>query len=296
MKPAFQPPAPGRPALLVGVGGMLHRAWAELLDAGGLPHVDPGLDALDLTRPGTLPAFVGAPGQLVVNCAGYTDVDRAEAEEAAAFAVNAEGAGHLARRCAEAGAFLVHYSTDYVFDGHPGRPWRPEDRPGPLNAYGRSKLRGEELVRDSGCAHLLVRTAGLYAPWGRNFVRTILGLAAARPALRVVDDQLMRPTSAEWLARASLSLLRRGATGTFHVTDGGEPCTWFRFAGEVLRLAGSPCRLEPCTAEEFGRPARRPANSVLDLEAAERILGAFPAWPVSLAAAVARLGREKERT
>jgi dTDP-4-dehydrorhamnose reductase len=155
-----------------------------------------------------------------------------------------------------------------------------------LNAYGRGKLRGEELLRASGCAHLLVRTAGLYAPWGRNFVRTILELAASRPTLRVVNDQTMRPSSARPLARASLSLLRAGATGTFHVTDGGAGCTWFEFAREILRLAGSSCRLEPCTAAEFGRPARRPAYSVLDLEDAERLVGALAPWPDNLAAAM----------
>jgi len=281
--------AKSRPALLIGVGGMLHRAWAELLDARGLTHEDPPLDKLDLTRPETLSVFLDGP-RLVVNCAAYTDVDRAESEEPAAAAVNGAGAGALAARAAQAGAFLVHYGTDYIFDGAAPRPYRPDAATAPLNAYGRGKLRGERLLAESGCAHLLVRTSGLYAPWGRNFVRTIAELARRRESLRVVNDQVMRPTSAEWLARASLDLLDRGATGIFHVTDGGEPCTWFELAAEIVRLAGLACRLEPCTTKEFGRPAARPAYSVLDMERTEQLIGRMPDWRANLAAVMARLG------
>jgi dTDP-4-dehydrorhamnose reductase len=273
---------------------MLHRAWVELLDSRGVKHIDPGLDSLDLTRPETLPAFIDAPGQLVVNCAGYTDVDRAENDERTASAVNGEGVGHLARACAGAGAFLIHYGTDYVFDGRGRRPYRVDDPTGPLNAYGRSKLLGERLLGEAGCRHLLVRTSGLYAPWGRNFVRTIAALAAERPVLRVVRDQIMRPTSAGWLARASLTLLEKGTSGTVHVTDGGAACSWFDFAGEVVRLSGASCRVEPCTAAEFSRPAARPAYSVLDIGEAERLLGEAPDWRSNLEAVMGRLESEKK--
>jgi dTDP-4-dehydrorhamnose reductase len=277
----------GRPVVIIGVGGMLWRAWAAALDRAGIAHLDPPLDHLDLTRPQSL-AFIGPTCPLVINCAAWTDVDGAEANPGLAMDVNAHGAGHLARRCAEVGATLLHYSTDYVFGGDATAPCAVDAPRRPLGAYARSKALGEELIEASGCDLLMIRTSWLYAPWGKNFVRTIHALSQTREMLRVVDDQRGRPTSAEHLAAASLRLLEQDARGTFHITDGGE-CTWFEFASEIVRLSGSSCRIIPCTTADFPRPARRPAYSVLDLSRTEALLGPMPDWRWNLAQVMRRL-------
>ena len=278
----------GRPVVLIGVGGMLWRAWASVLDRQRIPHIEPPLSELDLTRPETLKGFIDEGCPLVINCAAYTDVDAAETNPDACMAINGHGVGHLALRCAETGTMLVHYSTDYVFGGDAKSPY-PVDAPRrPLGVYARSKAMGEELLEKFGGDHLLVRTSWLYAPWGKNFVRTIASLAQTREMLKVVNDQRGRPTSAEHLAGTTFRLLEKGARGTFHVTDGGE-CTWFDFAGEIVRLSGSACRMVPCTTAEFPRPASRPPYSVLDLSKTEALLGPMPHWKANLVDVQGRL-------
>ena len=175
------------------------------------------------------------------------------------------------------GAKLVHYSTDYVFDGTATEPYAIDHPRSPVSAYGRSKALGEKLVEESGVEHLLVRSSWLYAPWGNNFVLTIRNLSKSRPVLRVVDDQRGRPTDSRNLAAASLQLTKSGHRGIAHVTDGGE-CTWFELATLVASVANPDCRVEPCSSEEFPRPARRPAYSVLDISATESELGPMPPW------------------
>jgi dTDP-4-dehydrorhamnose reductase len=183
---------------------------------------------------------------------------------------------------------LVHYSTDYVFAGTATRPYPVDEPHEPLGVYGRSKALGERAVWDAGGPHLLLRTSWLYAPWANNFVRTIFKLSRERESLRVVADQRGRPTSAEHLARTTLALLDQRATGTLHVTDGGE-CSWHEFASEIVRLAGHPCRVDPCTSAEFGRPAPRPAYSVLDLAPTEALVGPMPSWQANLRDVLSRL-------
>ena len=164
----------------------------------------------------------------------------------------------------------------------------PTDAPiEPLGAYGRTKAAGEQAVRATGGRHLIVRTSWLYAPWGNNFVRTMARLTRDKPALKVVSDQRGRPTSAEHLAASALALLDRGATGTFHVTDGGE-CTWYDFTVAIAQALGRTCAIAPCTTAEFPRPAPRPAYSVLELSETEALLGPMPDWrdePVGCAGA-----------
>lgn len=274
--------------LLVSPDGMLGRAFAELLVREGLHFDAITYPAIDLSRPETIAPALRPGISRVINCSAYTDVDAAETNEALATAINGTGVGALASRCREIGAELVHFGTDYVFDGNATAPY-PIDAPlAPQGAYGRSKAEGERALRSSGARHLYVRTSWLYAPWAKNFVRTIAGAARQRPQLRVVDDQRGRPTSAEHLARTTLALLERGREGTWHVTDGGE-CTWFGFAQEIVRLSGAACTVEPCTSAEFPRPARRPAYSVLDLSATEALLGAMPDWKTALADVMRRL-------
>lgn len=276
------------PVLLIGAGGMLGRAWAALLDSQRIEYIAPGRDTLDLLQPRTIRATINESSPVVVNCAAWTDVDGAESDETGARALNATAVGALAARCREVGATLVHYSTDYVFDGQADRPY-PSDAPRrPISAYGRTKAEGEILIEEAGADALIIRTSWLYAPWGKNFVRTIAAASRQRDVLRVVDDQRGRPTSCEHLASDSAALLASDATGAYHVCDGGE-CTWYDFACEIVRLVGSGCRVEPCTSAEFPRPAPRPAYSVLDLSATESRLGPMPDWRENLASVIPRM-------
>lgn len=276
------------PVLLLGHGGMLGRAWKQLLDEQGVDYSCPSREELDLAQPQSIRRVLTPQFSLVINAAGYTNVDGCETDEAQATRINGEAVGHLARRCAELGAVLVHYSTDYVFDGRGSQPYRTDAPLAPLGAYGRGKAVGESLLQNSGCDYLLVRTSWLYASWGQNFVRTILRLASQRPTLRVVDDQRGRPTCAPQLAENCWRLLGLAARGTYHLSD-GESCTWYELAQAVVELAGLDCQVEPCTTEEFPRPAPRPAYSVLDLSAAEAELGPLPPWRENLQATLDEL-------
>ena len=263
--------------VLIGADGMLGRAWEELLQARGVEHVATTIEDLDITDASAVAKVVTPGVKWVVNCAAYTLVDAAEEHEALANEVNGYAVGRMAERCKEVGAKLLHYSTDYVFDGTATKPYRTDHPRSPVNAYGRSKALGEELLEQSGVEHLLVRGSWLYAPWGQNFVLTIAGLAKSRDRLRVVDDQRGRPTDSRRLAEVSLALAEAGHRGTFHVTDAGE-CTWFELASLIASIANPTCRVEPCTSEEFPRPAARPAYSVLDLSATEDVVGPLIPW------------------
>ncbi|MCA9607467.1 MAG: dTDP-4-dehydrorhamnose reductase [Myxococcales bacterium] len=275
--------------LVCGAGGMLGRAWLELLEARGIEARAADLPGFDLGDAASIAAAVVPGLRAVVNCAAYTDVDGAETHEALATEINGAGVARLVARCDEVGVPLIHYSTDYVFDGEATAPYAVDRACAPLNAYGRSKRAGEEAVLasiEAGGPHLVVRTSWLYAPWGKNFVLTIAKLAAERPELRVVDDQRGRPTSAQHLAQLSLGLLERGQRGVFHGTDGGE-CTWFDFASAIAATVAPACRVVPCTSDEYPRPARRPTYSVLDLSRTEAVLGPMPDWRENLAAVLA---------
>ncbi|MCG8555955.1 MAG: dTDP-4-dehydrorhamnose reductase [Proteobacteria bacterium] len=273
--------------VLLGADGMLGRAFRERMAAAGLRVRAPAQSALDLTRLGSIEQGLGEP-RVVVNCAAHSDVDAAEEHGPLATAVNGTGVGWLAQVCAARGALLVHFSTDYVFDGLATSPYTVDHQVMPINAYGRSKARGEELLRQSGCRYLLIRTSWLYAPWGRNFVRTISSLAQQRNVLRVVDDQRGRPSSALGLTRITLALLDTEALGAYHVCDGGM-CSWYEFAREIVAQRKLACRVEPCSSPEFPRPARRPAWSVLDLSQTESRIGPMTHWKKALAEVLGRL-------
>ncbi len=281
------------PILLLGSTGMLGRAFVSLLRDQNATILTPGRDAIDLADPSSVGKFIGAvssPPRLVINCAAWTDVDGAEANEASATRVNAQAVGELARVAADWRALFVTFGTDYVFAGNALVPYRVDESRAPLNAYGRSKAKGEEaleaLARERAEARWLhIRTSWLYAPWGKNFVRTMSGLLRSKPAISVVNDQRGRPTSAEQLASATLALVDQGATGHWHATDGGE-CTWFEFAREIGRLTNAAGVVNPCGSEQFPRPAKRPAYSVLDIARTERAIGAMTTWQESLAKVV----------
>ena len=276
------------PILLVGDRGMLGRAFRELFDRESRPYQGFDLPGFDAADPAQVAAMFEKPWCALVNCAAFTNVDGAQANEETAARGNATAPRALAEACKRAGIPLLHFSTDYVFAGTADRPY-PVDAPmQPLGAYGRTKAAGEEAIRASGAQHLIVRTSWLYAPWGGNFVRTIAKLTREKPSLKVVDDQRGRPTSAEHLAKTALALFDRGMTGTFHVTDGGE-CTWYEFTVAIAEMPGRTCTIVPCTTAEFPRPAPRPAYSVLDLDKTEALVGPMPHWRENLASVLARL-------
>jgi len=272
--------------VIVGALGMLGRAWRELLARRGVRFVGIDRDEVDITDPATIPGAVPAGARVIVNCAAYTNVDGAEDDYDAARLLNGDAVSHLAKHAAAIGATLIHYSTDYVFNGQATEPYAVDAPHDPINAYGRSKAEGESALWASDADHLLIRTSWLYAPWANNFVRTMLKLTAERDTLRVVDDQRGRPTSAQHLAAASLALLETGERGSFHVTDGGA-CTWCEFTRAIAQIAGHDCDVQACTTDQFPRPARRPAYSVLDLSRTEALLGPMPDWRDNTAAVIA---------
>ena len=274
--------------LLISPDGMLGRAFMEALSQRGEPVVGLSFPEVDVTRPETL-TRIDASVHRVINCSAFTDVDGAESREDEALAINGTGVAHLAAACTKVGASLVHFGTDYVFAGDASAPYRVDAPVAPRTAYGRTKAAGEEALRQSGASHLYLRTSWLYAPWGKNFVRTIAALGKTKPELKVVDDQRGRPTSAEELVETTLALWDRGARGLFHATDGGE-CTWFEFAQAIVEGTGGTAKVLPCTTAEFPRPAPRPAYSVLDLSATEAALGRpLRHWRQTLADVLPRL-------
>ncbi len=276
------------PVLLISARGMLGRAFEAELRRRSTPFTVANRESVDLSRPESIKLAGNSNTEIVINCAAWTDVDGAEANEAAAKVVNGEGVRMLAERCAKIGARLITFGTDYVFSGKSISPYGTDQARDPVNAYGRSKAAGEVVLEASACDWLNIRTSWLYAPWGKNFVLTIRKLLFEKPSIKVVNDQRGRPTSAEHLARTTMALLDRGASGHWHATDGGE-CSWFEFAQEIGRLAGAPGRVEPCASAEFPRPAKRPAYSVLDISKTEALVGAMPRWQDNLADVMSRL-------
>jgi len=250
-----------------------------------------GRSQLDLTEPGQVARVVSDfRPDLVVNAAGYTAVDRAEAEPDAARAVNEEGARHLAEAAAETGARMLHFSTDYVFDGKQGRPYGPDDPPNPLNVYGISKLAGERAVLETLAARAVVlRTAWVYAATGRNFLGTMLRLLKEREQVEVVSDQVGTPTSAPSVAAAAWAIAGRPEVhGLAHWTDGGV-ASWYEFAVAIRKeglrtgLLQRAATILPVPTESYPSPACRPCYSVLDTSATRAALQLTPDhWEVAL--------------
>ncbi len=249
---------------------------------------------LDLAEPDQLVAAVrSVRPDVLVNAAAYTGVDRAESEPDAAYAINAAAVAILADEAKRVQALLIHYSTDYVFDGTKDTPYIEEDHPNPLNAYGRSKLAGEQAIHDIDGAHLILRTSWVYSARGKNFLLAIRRLLHEEKELRVVSDQIGAPTSAGALAQGTAELLSRhgvaalgGARGVYHMTAGGFT-SWHGFATEIARLErpDAPARIAPIASSEYPTPARRPGNSRLSNEKLLRRFGvALPKWGACLEA------------
>lgn len=289
--------------LLLGGNGQVGRALRQSLAPLGelVVSTRDGNDAdlaIDFLQPETLGDRVRevAP-EVVVNAAAYTAVDRAEAEREVAFCVNATAPERLACACAEIGASLIHYSTDYVFDGSAVRPYREDDATAPLNVYGASKLAGEQAIRSSGARHAILRTAWVYDAHGRNFLRTMLKMARECESLRVVSDQLGTPTPAGWIAEATSRILDQGIaeSGTWNLAASGRT-SWHGFAEAIVReafglgLLARPVQVEGIATSQYPTPARRPMNSVLDTSKLCRDFGiAPPGWRVGLSAILKRM-------
>lgn len=275
--------------LLLGGNGQVGRELRRSLASLGelVVATRDGVDAdaaANFDDSAALAALVRESGaDVVVNAAAYTAVDKAETDADAAFRINSEAPAAIAAACAETHALLIHYSTDYVFDGSAPRPYREDDATAPLGVYGASKLVGEQAIHASGARHAILRTAWVYASHGRNFLLTMLRLAGERDELRVVADQLGTPTSAAWIADATAELLRHGVTeaGTWHLVASGQT-TWHGFARAIMEdahamgmLARMPT-VTPIATADFPTPAMRPANSVLDTTRIRSDFGIIP--------------------
>lgn len=289
------------------VGWELQRALAPLGEVTALGREEKNGLCGDLTRLDALADTVRkVEPDVIVNAAAYTSVDRAESEPDLARTINTDAPGTLAKLAADSGACLVHYSTDYVFDGSGQTPWQEMDPTGPLNVYGKTKLAGEEAIRDSGCNHLIFRTSWVYAARGANFIKTMLRLATERDSLKVIDDQVGAPTGAELIADVTVHAIPAATrtpelVGTYHLTAAGET-SWHGYARFIIRRArekGWPIRvtddaIEAVATGAFPTAARRPHNSRLDCVTLERSFGLrMPEWQAGVERVLNEIEKQK---
>jgi len=254
---------------VAGARGMLASDLIPMLEKKGdvICGCRPGFDITDPDKVNkSLKAYMP---DIVINCAAYTAVDKAESDKEAAFGINEKGAENLARACRETGAKLVHVSTDFVFDGKSNQPYTEDDTTNPAGVYGASKLAGEISIKDAADDYLIVRTSWLYGKKGNNFVKTILRLASEREELGIVYDQTGTPTYTKDLAEGIINLIENKASGIYHFSNEGV-CSWYDFAHEIIDIAekrGEKFKLKklrPILTEDYPAPAKRPAYSVLD--------------------------------
>jgi dTDP-4-dehydrorhamnose reductase len=264
------------------VGAELERALPAL---GEVMATD--RSRLDLAHPETIRDMVRQiKPEIIVNAAAYTAVDKAESERELATQVNGIAPGVLAEEAKRLGALLVHYSTDYVFDGEKRSPYTEGDAPNPISHYGRTKLEGERAVTGSGCRHLILRTSWVYGPRASNFFQIIRRKAEVNEPMMMVDDQTSVPTPASFVAKYTVGLVRERANGLLHLVPSGA-ATRYEFAREVTRATGSRSQVEPARTAEFPAPARRPAYSALDNRKAAALLGrVLPDWQFLLHAVI----------
>lgn len=264
--------------LITGAAGMLGQDVTAAVHDAGHEAIALSRAQLDIADPAAVDrALAQARPDVVVNCAAWTDVDQAEAEEEAATVVNSAGAGHIARAAQAHGAWTVHISSDYVFDGAGTKAYVESDPTAPISGYGRSKLAGEHAVAAAAPdAHTIVRTAWLFGAGGPCFPATIRRLASERDEIKVVDDQVGCPTFTGHLAPALVALAQTRPLGIVHLVASGR-CSWFEFAQAIVAETGLDCRVNSCTTAEFPRPAPRPAFSVLGTERASE-LPRLPEW------------------
>ena len=248
------------------------------------------LPGLDITKP-FAPGDIDARCDVLVNCAAYTDVDGAEKNSPAAYAVNDDGAASLAKWCSDNSVRMVHISTDYVFDGKSKTPYKEDDGANPIGVYGASKLAGELSVLDACPEALIVRTQALFGPRGKSFPAAIISRLDEGKDLEVVNDQTVCPTCTGHLSDAVLALIGANARHFVHVSSSGK-CTWYEFACEIAARVRPGANVKPVTSDKFPRPAKRPANSVLDKSKFEKLTGRnMPHWKEALAWYLEVIGR-----
>ena len=274
--------------LVTGANGQLGSEMQRLGAVSPNNYIFTDAAELDVTDAGAVRrAAEQTRAEAIVNCAAYTDVERAEENEAAADLLNRLAPANLAAAAAATGATLIHISTDYVFDGRAHTPYTEQAPTTPLSVYGRTKLAGEQAVEASGCSYLILRTAWLYSAFGNNFLKTMLRLTAERESLKVVFDQIGTPTYAGDLALGIFSVIEggqlRGHEGLYHFSD-EDVCSWYDFAVEIAAAAGhDKCRIEPCLTAEYPTMAPRPGYSVLDKGKFKTTFGIeIPHWRESL--------------
>lgn len=281
--------------LVTGANGQLGCEMRRLGAVSPNNYIFTDVAELDITNAGAVLSVVKECGiEAIVNCAAYTNVDKAESDEATAELINATAVGNLARAMKEVGGTLFHVSTDYVF-GSEGNTPRTEDMPlSPLGVYGRTKLHGEQSILDSGCKALIFRTAWLYSEFGNNFLKTMMRLTAEREQLNVVFDQVGTPTYAGDLALAIFSIIEAGVyegnEGIYHFSNEGV-CSWYDFAVEIAAVAGNTnCRINPCHSSEFPSPVTRPPYSVLDKTKIKDVFDIdIPHWRESMEYCIKRI-------
>ena len=280
--------------LVTGAMGQLGREISKLADSTEHTYIytdvraHEGVAELDVTDAEAVNAAVQGV-DVIVNCAAYTDVNKAESDAEAAHKVNALAPAVLAEAAKAAGAMLIHVSTDYVFDGQANVPYTEDAVRKPLGVYGRTKMEGENAIVASGCRHLIFRTSWLYSNTGKNFFLTMSELTASKPELKVVVDQVGTPTYAYDLAYLITYIIEENLldrNGVYNYSGEGV-CSWYDFATEICSLMGHTCRIVPCRSEEYPTPAERPHYSVLDKSKVKRDFGIeIPYWRQSLAMAV----------
>ena len=249
--------------LVTGAYGMLGQDLCPILEDNGYDVVETDIDIMDITKYEDIDKiFSYEKPEIVIHCAAYTNVDKAEEDIETARLINVTGTENIAKACKKYNATMVYISTDYVFDGQGTEPYKPMDKTAPLNNYGLTKWEGEEAVRNNLEKYYICRTSWLYGHYGKNFVETIISLAN-KPELKVVDDQVGCPTWTVDLSDAIVKIIETKPYGTYHTCGGGNT-SWYGFAKEIFNQAGLSVNLNPCTTEEFPRLAKRPAYSIMN--------------------------------
>lgn len=282
--------------LVTGANGQLGMEMRNVVAGSNDNYMFTDVAELDITDAGAVMDYVKEHAvDVVVNCAAYTNVDKAEDDYATADSINNKAVGYLAVACKTVGATLIHISTDYVFKGDGNVPCREDWHTDPLGVYGITKLAGENAIKSSGCKYLIFRTAWLYSPYGNNFVKTMSRLTSERDSLKVVFDQIGTPTYAADLAFVIYKVIDARVldrTGIYHFSNEGV-CSWYDFAKEICEMSGNTCDIQPCHSDEFPSKVKRPRYSVLDKTKLKTVFGfVVPYWKDSLGKCIDRLNRQ----
>lgn len=282
--------------LVTGANGQLGMEMRNVVAGSNDNYMFTDVAELDITDAGAVMDYVKEHAvDVVVNCAAYTNVDKAEDDYATADSINNKAVGYLAVACKTVGATLIHISTDYVFKGDGNVPCREDWHTDPLGVYGITKLAGENAIKFSGCNYLIFRTAWLYSPYGNNFVKTMSRLTSERDSLKVVFDQIGTPTYAADLAFVIYKVIDArmlDRTGIYHFSNEGV-CSWYDFAKEICEMSGNTCDIQPCHSDEFPSKVKRPHYSVLDKTKLKTVFGfVVPYWKDSLGKCIDRLNRQ----